>query len=315
MAVAAWGHHGVATLGVAGLEGPGAPVETSSSQTLPEGRWLYYMKIDHASMEKGRLDSTEVEGDQNTFSMYGVGYGATPWLSGYLFLPYHAKMQERGGGTAGFADLSVMGVVGFKYDGGLKLVPANESLDDLEDWHFTLYLGTSIPTGDATLRDGNNQPIDPGMQLSFGKPSYSTGLTATKQLSQTVTAVTELSWITFTPYEFEGGEEVKFGDESRLNEALVIRMDTDARTKRRIDGNLELQYLSLGRDETDGVGDLATGGAMVYALIGSRVYLESSSFALGIKRPIWRDLNEQADQQGAEGTEDYRVVFSFSTLF
>ncbi|MBI4719790.1 MAG: transporter, partial [Chitinivibrionia bacterium] len=30
-------HHGVASLGVAGLEGPGSPIETSSSATLPKG--------------------------------------------------------------------------------------------------------------------------------------------------------------------------------------------------------------------------------------------------------------------------------------
>lgn len=41
-------HHGVASLGTAGLEGPGAPVETSSSATLPQGKWLAYLKLDHA---------------------------------------------------------------------------------------------------------------------------------------------------------------------------------------------------------------------------------------------------------------------------
>ena len=37
------GHHGVASLGVAGLEGPGAPIETSSSATLPSGSFLGYL--------------------------------------------------------------------------------------------------------------------------------------------------------------------------------------------------------------------------------------------------------------------------------
>jgi len=31
-----YAHHGVASLGAAGLEGPGAPIETSSSSTLPQ---------------------------------------------------------------------------------------------------------------------------------------------------------------------------------------------------------------------------------------------------------------------------------------
>ena len=42
------GHHGVASLGVAGLVGPGAPIETSTSATLPEGSFLAYTKLDYA---------------------------------------------------------------------------------------------------------------------------------------------------------------------------------------------------------------------------------------------------------------------------
>ena len=45
-------HHGVASLGVAGLEGPGAPIETSNSATLPKGGGLAYMKLDYASFKK-----------------------------------------------------------------------------------------------------------------------------------------------------------------------------------------------------------------------------------------------------------------------
>ena len=41
-------HHGVASLGMAGLEGPGAPVESSSSATLPDGSWLATLKLDLA---------------------------------------------------------------------------------------------------------------------------------------------------------------------------------------------------------------------------------------------------------------------------
>ncbi len=36
-------HHGVASLGSTGLEGPGAPLESSTSATLPEGQWLFYL--------------------------------------------------------------------------------------------------------------------------------------------------------------------------------------------------------------------------------------------------------------------------------
>jgi hypothetical protein len=30
---------------------------------------------------------------------------------------------------------------------------------------------------------------------------------------------------------------------------------------------------------------------------------------------VWTDLNEEGEQQGGEGTEDYRLVFAVSTLF
>lgn len=69
-------HHGVASLGAAGLEGPGAPVETSSSATLPEGSWLAYLKVDHAKSRTGLV--APPEGDYNQYWMLGLGYGFKP---------------------------------------------------------------------------------------------------------------------------------------------------------------------------------------------------------------------------------------------
>jgi hypothetical protein len=39
------------------------------------------------------------------------------------------------------------------------------------------------------------------------------------------------------------------------------------------------------------------------------------SFAFGVKLPIATDLNEDDEQQGAEGKENYRLIFSISALF
>jgi hypothetical protein len=44
-------HHGVAGLGAAGLEGPGAPIESATSATLPAGKTLAYLKLDHAKYQ------------------------------------------------------------------------------------------------------------------------------------------------------------------------------------------------------------------------------------------------------------------------
>jgi len=310
-------HHGVATLGAVGLEGPGAPVETSSSATLPAKSWLLSLKVDHAESKKGITPAPDdnAEGDYNQYWMLGLGYGFTPWFSGYLIQPYNIKKDEPDGqNSTGFTDLTVMGVIGFKYDNGFGLVPANESLDDLMDWHFTVYGGLTLPTGNANHRLADNS-IDPGKSLGFGKSSFIYGLTATKQLSDNATAVFEAGQIRFQTYQYDNTDRVKFGTETRLNAALAYRLMTNPETRFRLDGNAELNFLRLGRDVENGVGALATGGDMLYGVLGTRLYKDNMSLGLALKKPIWTDLNESSDQQGAEGKEKYRFIASFSALF
>lgn len=309
----AFAHHGVAGVGAAALEGPGAPIESASSAVLPEGSTLIYAKLDHAEFKT--YDSAAVEGDTSQFWMLGVGHGFTPWFSAYLFAPYNIKKDEPGGlDSKGWADISVMGQVGFKYDGGLKLVPANESLDDQEDWHFTIFGGGTLPTGDANhrLSDGS---IDPGKSLGFGKPSYSLGVTATRQLSRDLTFNLEASAIRFQEYTYDDGNKVKFGSEDRLNGSLSWRLHTNPDSRFRVDGVIEAQYLGLGRDIENGDGAEATGGKMIYLVPGVRLYKDNMSFAIGIKKPVWTSLNESSLQQGAEGKEKYRLIVSGSMLF
>ncbi len=310
----AFAHHGVASLGVAGLEGPGAPLETSNSATLPKGGALAYLKLDYAAF-KTYTPARDDESETNTFWIYGAGYGVTPSFSLYLFAPYHTKRLENSSTTSGFADISISGALGFKYDEGFRLVPEKESLDDLMDWHFTVYGGFTLPTGNDGLRDQSGNLIDPGMQLGFGKPSYSLGLTATKQATDRLTSVLDLSFLGFQEYKYDDGISRRFGDEFRVNYALTYRVLTSQTNKLRLDGNLELNYLHLGRDLEEGVGQSATGGDMLYILPGLRLYLNSTSIGLGVKIPVLTGLNEEDDQQGAEGKEDYRLIFSFSTLF
>jgi hypothetical protein len=314
LALPALAHHGVATVGVAGVEGPGAPLETSSSANLPAGHWLAYLKIDHASFDTftpARDDETV----RQTYFMYGLGYGLKPWLSAYAFAPFHAKVAENNVyNTAGFADVSWMLVAGFKWDGGPRLVPERESLDELEDWHFTIYGGSTLPTGDPNLRDAAGT-IDPGMATGFGKPAFSLGLTATKTLSSRLTAVSEISSTTFSEYEYEDDFSGKFGSELRLNGALAGRLFSDPSAATRLDLNLEANYLRLGRDQTDGVGEEATGGKILYSTLGLRLTRESVSLAVGWKVPVWTDLNEEDLQQGAEGKESGRLLLTLSTLF
>jgi hypothetical protein len=314
-ALSARAHHGVAGLGAAGLQGPGAPIEAATSATLPAGKVLTYLKLDHARYRTFDPDPANPESDYANYWLGGLGYGFTPWLSAYVFLPYHSKVDEPGGfDTHGFADVSLFGQIGFKYDEGLRLIPENESLDEMEDWHFTVFGGLTLPTGDADLRDANGE-IDPGKSTGFGSPSYSLGLTATRQFTPRLTFNQELSYIGFTENTYDDGNSTRFGEEIRANSALIYRAYTDTDRKLRIDLALEVQYLHLGRDETNGVTEQATGGDMVYALPGVRIYWREYSLGLGYKAPIWKDLNEQDEQQGGEGTEAYRLIVSVSALF
>lgn len=315
-------HHGVASLGAAGLEGPGAPIETSSSATLPEGKWLGLVKLDYAKF-KTYDPAPPAKTDYNAYWMAGVGYGFKPWLSGYALQPYNIKVDETGGmNSRGPTDLSLAMVISFKYDEKFMLVPANESLDDLRDWHFTVNLGMSLPTGDANHRL-NDTSIDPGKSLGFGKSSFNYGLTATKQFSENDTAVFEVSQIRFQKYHYDAdpaggnptGISVKFGTESRLNAAISHRLMANPETKFRLDGNAELNFLNLGRDVEDGVPGAAGGGNMLYGVLGLRLYKGATSVGVAIKKPIWTRLNEESQQQGSEGKEKYRLVTTFSAMF
>jgi hypothetical protein len=312
---AASAHHGVAGVGAASLEGPGAPIESATSATLPSGSVLAYFKLDHASYKTFDPDPANPESAYANFWMAGLGHGFTPWLSAYVFVPYNEKVDEPGGFTTrGFADVSVTGQIGFKYDEGLRLIPENETADDLEDWHFTMFGGATLPTGDPNLRDAGGN-IDPGKSTGFGKPSFSLGATATKVVSPRWTFNAELSQLRFQEYTYDDGNRTKFGAEYRANGALNYRLHSDADLRFRIDLIAEAQYLRIGRDETNGTDELATGGAIVYVVPGVRVYWNRISAAFGVKKAAWTRLNEEDQQQGAEGKERYRVIFSISTLF
>jgi hypothetical protein len=307
-------HHGVASLGAIGLEGPGAPIETTVSANLPQGSTLGYLKLDYADF-KTYTEARDDETDFNAYWLYGVGYGFTPWFTGYVFLPYTSKVVEDNSfNTSGFGDITLTGTLGFKYDDGFKLTPKDESLDDWYDWHFTVYAGLTLPTGDANLQDSNGS-IDPGQSLGFGKPSYLLGVSATRLLTDRQTIHFDTSYIYFQQYQYDDGVNFQFGGEFRVNAAWVYKLATNAEAQSRWDVALEANYLKLGRDETEGVGDLATGGKMLYLQPGVRYYVKNASFALGVKVPAWTDLNEEDQQQGAEGKEKYRLIATFSALF
>jgi hypothetical protein len=303
----------VAGVGAAGLKGPGAPIEAGASSVLPEGKMLTYFKVDHAQFKT--YDWAAPNEKYARFTMLGLGYGFTPAFSAYLFVPYHEKISEDSRlDSRGVADISLMAQLGFKYDNGLQLIPKNESLDDMEDWHFSLFFGSTLPTGNPNhrLADGT---LDPGKAHGFGKPAYTLGLTATRPLSDRLTVSFEASMLRFQEYTYEDGQKVRFGNEDRFNTAFSYRAYTNDDAMFRLDPVLELQYLGLGRDVENGVGATAAGGKIIYTLLGARAYWGGASFAFGYKLPVSAQLNEADQQQGAEGKEKYRFIFSASKLF
>lgn len=308
-------HHGVAGVGAAGLQGPGAPIEAATSTNLPKDKFFAYLKLDQAQYKTFDSNPANPESKYANYWISGVGYGFKPWFSGYLFAPYYEKVDEPGGFTTrGFTDISLYGQLGFKYDGGLRLTQENESLDDLEDWHFTIFGGSSLPTGNPNLKDQNGN-IDPGKSTGFGKPAFNVGLTATKEITPRTTINLELSHLRFQTYTYEDGNSLRFGSEYRANTSVAYRLYTDFDRRFRVDTVLEGQYLYLARDITNGMGDLATGGEIYYLLPGLRIYWGTVTAAIGVKKPIWSNLNEASEQQGAEGKEKYRLIMSVSVLF
>ena len=108
--------------------------------------------------------------DHALFSMAAIGYGILPWLSLYAFQPYTVKVQDTLGTSAAFGDPNVMLALAFKYDAGLRLVPEKESLDDLEDWHFSTWAASTIPLGPTESTDRTGAPFAPDMQNRVREP-------------------------------------------------------------------------------------------------------------------------------------------------
>jgi hypothetical protein len=120
----------------------------------------------------------------------------------------------------------------------------------------------------------------------------------------------------FFPYRAPSAR-YQFGAEGRLDTALVFQ--ALSRDSFRLDLAAELNGLSLGRDrEEDVTGELrpltASGGSTLYAGLGARLFLGRVSLAVGVRRAVLGDLNEESEQQGSEGLERFRgtVVLSWS---
>ena len=164
-------HHGSAGVGMAGPEGPGAAIETTSPIPLPRGSIFFLLKSEYVPFRQ--FDFAQPENKvYSLFDTLALGYGAAPWLSAYLFLPYNVKSQDGVGTNVGFGDPGLFVQFAFKYDDGFRLVPEKESLDELMDWHFSVFGFATVPMGPTISATDALEWYAPDMQTGFGSPSF-----------------------------------------------------------------------------------------------------------------------------------------------
>jgi hypothetical protein len=74
----------------------------------------------------------------------------------------------------------------------------------------------------------------------------------------------------------------------------------------------------LARDSENGRGEQASGGTILYLSPGLRFSfpkIPNASLGLMMKFPVWKNLNEENQQQGSEGLEQYRFIMTLSFFF
>ena len=306
-------HHGSAGVGMAGPEGPGAAIETSSAIPIPQNSLFFMVKSEYVPFRQYEFAVPENK-VYSLFDTLVAGYGITPWLTGYLFVPYNVKSQDGVGTNVGFGDPGIYVNFAFKYDEGFRLVPAKESLDELRDWHFSVFGYVTVPMGPTVSATHSLEWYAPDMQTGFGSPSFQIGVAATKQLSDDFTWLSDASYQYFLPHTYPF-TRYQFGAETRLNTAVAWRAVASPGIRFDLAG--EVNLLNIQRDQeanADGVLEplQASGGTILYAGLGVRAYIGRFSAALAARTSFARWLNEGQFQQGSEGLEWFRATLSLS---
>ena len=306
----AMAHHG----GVSLAFGPGSPVETASPLTLPDGGFVTGVRAEQ--VEWKQFDWNKPDNKTNfTFLSANMSYGFSPAAMGTFIVPYYTKRVEEGS-NSGLADMKFQLTYGFHHDPGVGFSRNTAedtavSLEGKKRTYLAVSFMMSMPTGDFHKKI--NGTVDPGMQPGFGSPAYTIGLSAARAFGS-LTVNGEVSVDFFTERE-----NFQFGAEQRVNLAGVYELYGEPKSFiSKMDGILELNFLHLGRDQENGEGLEATGGNILYLSPGARFSMPSLSNAnlgLLVKVPVWKKLNEQDLQQGAEGIEKYRVIATMSFFF
>lgn len=318
-AAPAYAHHG----GVSLAFGPGSPIETNSSLTMPEGGFVAGLRGEQVAWKK--FGEKADNATSATFLNANFSFGFSPALMGTLIVPYYVKRQESLGMNQGLADVKLQLTYAFHYDPekGFSRNGANDTAVSMETqkdrtW-FTVLISNSIPNGDyVKIRPGDHGHPDRGMQTGFGGPSYTLGATAAKTLGM-VTFNGEAGFDIFAPRNDQDGL-FQYGTETRLNLAGIYEFyGNNAGFLSKLDGDLEFNFLHLDRDRANGVVDRESGGNILYLSPGMRFSfpsLQNGNLGVLCKIPVWKHLNDtEVNAQGSEGVEKYRLITTLSFYF
>lgn len=309
-------HHG----GVSAAFGPGAPIETTSPLALGKGRFLVFQKFEYVPFEQ--KDHAEPENiDTFTFFNTLIGYGFTDALTLYATLPAAIKSQDSLGTSSGLGDLGFIVQYGFKIgerDGirGLYNFGPEDSYGapyTTDDIKMSLLAGFTVPSGTTSNRDNNGNTFGMGMQPGFGSPSFNFGFAASKMVIPHFTLTGDTSLTTFTEHnDGKPGNEIRFNvaggyEIYEKKNGFLSRLDIIAESN--------MLHLTKDQDEEREKDD-ATGGTILYLSPGLRAtFGKHVSIGVLVKLPTWEDLNNESEQQGAEGLEEYRAIVTCSISF
>ncbi len=329
---AAVAHHG----GVSAAFGPGAPIETSSPLTLPKGKFLLYERVEVSPFKKFGDGRDNGGNDKFTFTNTLFGYGITDAVSAYVSLPYAQKdlLAYDGDGnpsdaydagtSQGFGDINLILHYGFKFgarDGftGWYSLDADDTAGEeytLPQWKFGLSFSMTLPSGNIHNRDSNGNVYGVGSQTGFAVPAYNITGMVSKMIAPHWTWNADVQYRTFA---FNGGPGGgKPGNETRINNAIMYEaIENQGGFLSRLDLVLEANVLDLRMDmDETREQDTATGGTMLYLSPGIRfTFNDRTSLGLLYKEIVWKDLNDEPNQQGGEGLEEYRFIATLSTTF
>ncbi|MCC6207333.1 MAG: hypothetical protein IT488_04195 [Gammaproteobacteria bacterium] len=313
-------HHG----GVSAAFGPGAPVETSSPLTLPKGKFLLYERVEISPFKKFGDSRDDGGNDKSTFTNTLLGYGINDAVSAFVSLPYAKKELIDDNTSQGFGDINLIVQYGFKHgsrDGfsGWYSFDADDTAGKeytLPEWKYGLSFSTTLPSGEIHNKDKNGDVLGLGSQTGFAVPSYNFTGIASKMFAPHWTWSGDIQFRTFA---FNGGSGGgKPGNEFRINNAVMYEaIERKGAPLSRLDLILEANFLDLRKDlDENRVQDDAAGGSLLYLAPGIRfTFNDKVSMGLLYKEVVWKDLNNEDQQQGGEGLEEYRFIATLSSVF